>query len=218
MADGGTLFLDEIGEMPFEMQVNLLRVLDERAVTPVGGQKAIPIDVRIIAATNKNLKDEVTDGRFRKDLYYRLNVISIAVPPLRARKGDIPLLADYYLKKAAGKIGKHVPSLDQTVFSVLENHDWPGNVRELINAMEHGLNFVKGKTLHVEDLPNYFRNKSIDAPPSGDFQIAKLSSVEKRAIQRTLSHFHGNISRTAKALGVGRNTLYEKIRKYQIQI
>ncbi len=218
MAHGGTLFLDEIGEMPFEMQVNLLRVLDERAVTPVGGQKAVPVDVRIIAATNKKLEDEVSAGKFREDLYYRLNVISITVPPLRARKSDIPLLVDHYLAKAAARVGKPIPRIDQTVLSDLEGHDWPGNVRELINAIEHAINFVAGNVLRVEHLPQYLRHRNIDSSSISDDQIANLSSVEKRAIQRTLRHFHGNISRTAKALGVGRNTLYEKIRKYHIEI
>lgn len=218
MADGGTLFLDEIAEMPFEMQVNLLRVLEERTVTPVGGKKAIPIDVRIIAASNKDLNEEVSSGRFREDLYYRLNVISITLPPLKARKSDIPLLAEYYLKKTAIRIGKDIPRIDQAVFPVLESHNWPGNVRELINAIEHAVNFVKGNTLHVEHLPHYLRHKDPDPPPPCHYQIMKLSAVEKGAIETTLRHFHGNISRTAKALGVGRNTLYEKIRKYHIDI
>jgi transcriptional regulator with PAS, ATPase and Fis domain len=218
LADRGTLFLDEISEMPFEMQINLLRVLEERTVTPVGGIKAIPIDVRIIAATNKNLHEEVSRARFREDLYYRLNVISITVPPLRARKDDIPFLAEYYLKKVSSKIGKTIQHIDRTVLSAFESHDWPGNVRELINAIEYAANFVKGNTLHIEHLPRFFRDKKIGTAPSRDYQIMALSAVEKGAIQEALRHFHGNISRAAKALGIGRNTLYEKIRRYQVQI
>ncbi len=218
LADRGTLFLDEISEMPFEMQINLLRVLEERTVTPVGGTKAIPIDVRIIAATNKNLREEVSRTRFREDLYYRLNVISITVPPLRVRKDDIPLLAEYHLKRISSKVGKTIQHIDQTVLAVFESHDWPGNVRELINAIEYAANFVRGNTLHVEHLPRSFQDKRIDPTPVRDSRIMELSAVEKEAIQEALRHFHGNISRAAKALGIGRNTLYEKIRKYHVQI
>lgn len=216
VANGGTLFLDEIGEMPYEMQINLLRVLEEKTVVPVGGKRTIPVDVRIVAATNKGLYEEVAEGKFREDLYYRLNVISISLPPLRARKGDIRLLTEYYVRTVSRKVGKEITHVDERVFAILDSHDWPGNVRELINAVEYAVNFARTDKLLPRDLPRYLRNQEGESEPTDSYQIMRLTAVEKNAIQRTLRHFRGNISRTARALGIGRNTLYEKIRRYRI--
>jgi len=216
MANGGSLFLDEIGEMPFEMQINLLRVLEEKAVVPVGGRKSIPVDARIIAATNKSLFEEVSRGSFREDLYYRLNVISIALPPLRTRKEDIALLTEHHLKRISRRMGKEIREIAPEVFAAFRKHPWPGNVRELVNALEHAVNFVKGSTLRVEHLPEYLREKDAGEGSIPDDEIMSLSSIEKRAIERTLRHFDGNVTRAAKALGIGRNTLYDKMRKYGI--
>ena len=141
-ANEGTLFLDEIGDMPLEMQINLLRVLEEKAIVPLGGKNAIPINVRIIAATNRSLFEEVSKGHFREDLYYRLNLISIAHPPLRAREGDIRLLANYYVEKISRKMGKDTSKIDPDVLRRFECYHWPGNVRELANAVEHVVNLL----------------------------------------------------------------------------
>jgi transcriptional regulator of acetoin/glycerol metabolism len=216
MANGGTLFLDEIGEMPFEMQVNLLRVLEERTIVPVGGKKAIAVNVRIIAATNKSLYQEVAKGAFREDLYYRLNVISISLPPLRARKDDIKLLVDHHIESSARKLGKNIRKISPAVIDLLQNHDWPGNIRELVNAAEYAVNFVRGDELKVEHLPRYLRTNTAGRPPMERRKLVSLRQAEQMAIENALRYYKGNISRTAKALGIGRNTLYDKIKKYGI--
>lgn len=216
VANGGTLFLDEIGEMPLEMQINLLRVLEEEAIMPVGGKKAIPINVRIIAATNKSLFEEVSKGRFREDLYYRLNVISITLPSLKVRDGDIRLLTQYWVDKISRKVGRQIKHIAPDTLSRLENYPWPGNVRELVNAIEHAVNFTTGETLAVKHLPAYLRKKKFENRLSGVDRIAPLSALEKNAIKKALLFYNGNISKTARALGIGRNTLYDKIKKYDI--
>lgn len=215
-ANEGTLFLDEIGEMPLKMQINLLRVLEEEAIVPVGGKRAIPINVRIIAATNRSLFDEVSKGNFREDLYYRLNVISIALPPLRARKGDMDLLAKYFMKKLSRKIGKDINTIDQDVIRTFEGYHWPGNVRELANAIEYAVNISQGEKLHKKNLPAYLRKIGLEKPQSATDRIKPLSALEKDAIKKALLFYNGNITKTSKALGIGRNTLYDKIKKYSI--
>lgn len=216
-ANGGTLFLDEIGEMPLEMQINLLRVLEEEAVVPVGGKRAIPINVRIIAATNRSLFDEVSKGSFREDLYYRLNVISIALPPLRAREGDIDLLANYFVKEISRKIGKDINSIDPDVIRTFERYNWPGNIRELANAVEYAVNISQDEKLKINNIPNYLRKIRIDKPRSSTDRIMPLSAVERDAIKKALLFYDGNMTQTSKALGIGRNTLYAKIDKYNIR-
>jgi sigma-54 dependent transcriptional regulator, acetoin dehydrogenase operon transcriptional activator AcoR len=215
-ANGGTLFLDEIGEMPLEMQINLLRVLEEEAVVPVGGKSAIPIDVRIIAATNRSLFDEVAKGNFREDLYYRLNVISIALPPLRAREGDIDLLARYFVKKISRKIGININAIDPEVIRTFERYHWPGNIRELANAVEYAVNISQDEQLSKKSLPAYLRKTRPGKPRSVTDQILPLSALEKNAINKALVFYNGNMTKTSKALGIGRNTLYAKIKKYNI--
>jgi sigma-54 dependent transcriptional regulator, acetoin dehydrogenase operon transcriptional activator AcoR len=213
-ANGGTLFLDEIGEMPLEMQINLLRVLEEEAVVPVGGRRAIPINVRIIAATNRSLFEEVSKGRFREDLYYRLNVISIALPPLRAREGDIDLLVNYFVKKISRKVGKNIHAVDPDVIRMFEKYNWPGNIRELANAVEYAVNIAPDEEILVKHLPTYLRKNQFEKPRPGADGIMTLSALEKDAIEKTLLFYSGNITKASKALGIGRNTLYEKIKKY----
>ena len=222
MADGGTLFLDEIGEMPYEMQVNLLRVLEERIVVPVGAKKGVSVDVRILTATHKRLKEEVSAGNFREDLYYRLNAITIQMPPLRARKSDIRTLTAHFVKLTSRKFGHEIKEIDDKVFHMLENHHWPGNVRELINAVEYAVNFVKGSHLRPGHFPDYLRPDDLHlaektASSSPKHELMELRTLEKRAIERTLRHHGGNISRTATTLGIGRNTLYHKMKKYKIR-
>jgi transcriptional regulator of acetoin/glycerol metabolism len=215
-ANGGTLFLDEIGEMPLEMQINLLRVLEEKSITPVGGKKAIPLNVRIIAATNKSLFEEVTKGRFREDLYYRLNVISITLPSLKVMQGDIKLLTRYWVDKISRKMGRKIKQIEPDVLNRLENFHWPGNVRELVNALEHAINFMTGDTLAIKYLPAYLRKKHFEKPQFGEDKILTLRSLEKNNIKKALLFYNSNITRTAKALGIGRNTLYDKIKKHGI--
>jgi transcriptional regulator of acetoin/glycerol metabolism len=216
-ANGGTLFLDEIGEMPLEMQINLLRVLEEEAVVPVGGKSAMPINVRIIAATNRSLFDEVSKGNFREDLYYRLNVISIALPPLRAREGDIDLLANYFVKKISRKMGRNIDAIDPDVIRTFEGYHWPGNIRELANAVEYAVNISRDETLNKKNLPRYLREIRPEKPRSAADPIMPLSALEKAAIKKALLFYDGNMTKAAKALGIGRNTLYDKIRKYKIR-
>jgi len=215
-ANGGTLFLDEIGDMPLEMQINLLRVLEEEAVVPVGGKRAIPINVRIIAATNRSLFDEVAKGNFREDLYYRLNVISIALPPLRTREGDIEMLVKYFVKKISCKIGKNINTIDPDAIRTFETYNWPGNIRELANAVEYAVNVSQDENLNKKNLPIYLRECRPEKPRSATDRIMPLSALEKDAIKKALLLYNGNMTKTSKALGIGRNTLYAKMKKYNI--
>uniref|UniRef100_UPI003BF986A7 sigma-54-dependent Fis family transcriptional regulator n=1 Tax=Clostridium polynesiense TaxID=1325933 RepID=UPI003BF986A7 len=220
LAHGGTLFLDEIGEMPLDMQVNLLRVLQEGMVTRVGGNKYIPIDVRIIAATNKDLRKEVERGTFRQDLYYRLSVLPINIPPLRNRKEDIKILSDHFLKLKSKKLNKEITEIPEETYREMLLHNWPGNVRELENYIEKALNFDNTKNSgfsfenHQEDVPSEEGADNIKMMK--DDEILPLWKAEKIIIERALLKYEGNISRVSAALCIGRNTLYNKIKKYNI--
>ncbi|MGM9974742.1 MAG: sigma-54-dependent Fis family transcriptional regulator [Clostridiaceae bacterium] len=217
LANGGTLFLDEIGEMPLNMQVNLLRVLQEGIINPVGSNKYIPVDVRIIAATNKDLKKKVQQGSFREDLYYRLSVLPVYVPPLRERKEDIKLLVDSFIRRKAKKLGIKEFSLEPNVYVELSKNSWKGNVRELENFIEKTLN-LEGKL--EEAYPNtiapIYEKADIIKGGYQEDRIPKLWEMERQLICRALTKHHGNISKVAKDLGIGRNTLYSKIKKYKI--
>ena len=204
LADGGTLFLDEIGEMPLDMQANLLRVLEEGRLYRVGGNKIINVDVRIIAATNKDLKHEVEQGNFRRDLYYRLNVLPLGLPPLRERKDDIPLLVEYFIRTKAAKLNKVPPQPEVDVLNKLSSHHWPGNIRELENVIESLLNAPDSMTL--ANLPG---PELLEVPENSE--VETLAEVELQHIQKMLAKYEGNVSLAAKALGIGRNTLYRKL-------
>lgn len=217
IANGGSIFLDEIGDMPLEMQVNLLRVLEGNAIVRVGDNKVTPVDVRIIAATNRSLYDEVSKGRFREDLFYRLNVIAMIIPPLRDRKGDISLLTDHYIETVSRKVGKNVEHVDPAVYKILEAYHWPGNVRELANAIEYAINLLQGDELKLTHLPPHLKKKPAMRTMPDDVEIMPLASVEKKAIENALVHFGGNITKVSNALGIGRNTLYDKMKKYGIR-
>jgi sigma-54 dependent transcriptional regulator, acetoin dehydrogenase operon transcriptional activator AcoR len=217
LANGGSIFLDEIGDMPLEMQVNLLRVLEGKAIVRVGDNKVIPVNVRIIAATNRSLYDEVSRGRFREDLFYRLNVVAITIPPLRDRKGDIRLLTDHYIETISRKVGKSIENVEPTVYGTLDAYHWPGNVRELANAIEYAINLLQGDELKLSHLPPHLKKKQTVQTMPDDGEIMPLALVEKRAIENTLLHFGGNITKVSCALGIGRNTLYDKMRKYEIR-
>lgn len=207
-ADGGTIFLDEIGEMPLEMQVRLLRVIEEGVVTRVGGTKPIPVDVRIIAATNRELASAVESGRFRKDLFYRLNVLPVYLIPLRERKGDIILLLDFYMNKISKKLGKNRYAFGEDEISKLVNYSWPGNIRELQNVVELVINTGK---LPPEIMGAHPQEGHV-AKITEKEQVYDLHAIEKDYIIKALEECGYNISRTAKKLGMARNTLYKKIR------
>lgn len=216
LAHGGTLFLDEIGEMPPDMQVKLLRAIQESAVTRVGGNKLIPVDVRIIAATNKNLKEEIDKGRFRSDLFYRLSVIPVYIPPLRDRREDIPLLIRYFLNLKSVRLKKNVPEISKQLFTSLIQYHWPGNIRELENFIEKYVNLDGDLSFDPASMKDENALSSI-ADPTGIKQkpaIFSLADTEKQAIANALGHFSNNISRTAMALGISRNALYEKIKRH----
>ncbi|MBI3950452.1 MAG: sigma-54-dependent Fis family transcriptional regulator [Acidobacteria bacterium] len=211
MADGGTLFLDEIGDISLKTQVDLLRVLEEKKICRVGGNTLIPVDFRLIAATNKNLEAMVAEEKFREDLYYRLNVFSIAIPPLRERRGDIPLMVDHFLRKYAQSMNKPITGVSPAAMEILSRYDWPGNVRELQNAMERAVLVCKTKEIQPVDLPFHVNNGKEPTPGKS------LADVERYHIKRMLQETGWNISQAARLLGIDRVTLYNKIKKYQLK-
>ncbi len=214
-ADGGTLFLDEVSEMPLSMQVKLLRVLQEREFTRVGGDSLLRVDVRVIAATNTLLPDRIAAGRFREDLYYRLNVVALQLPPLRDRREDIPLLAQHFLETFAAKNRKPVKGFSPQAMDRLVRHDWPGNVRELMNAVERAVVLARGDYLTDADLP-----ATASAAAAGPAPVAgaglPLSEVERAVILDTLAAAGGNKSEAARRLGITRRTLHKKLKAYGV--
>ncbi|ADL12508.1 sigma-54-dependent Fis family transcriptional regulator [Acetohalobium arabaticum] len=220
LADDGTIFLDEIGELNFSAQVKLLRVLQERKVSRLGSNELIPVDVRIIAATNKNLKERIKTGDFREDLYYRLNVINLELPPLRERGEDIIILAEYFIEKLGMALGKYNVKLSEPVKKTFKNYNWPGNIRELKNGIESALNLIEGLVIKKEHIPDYLGTETDlqSQHYSIDDELLSLKEAEARAIRKALKYFEGNISRAARHLEIGRNTLYRKIEKYGINI
>jgi len=233
VANNGTIFLDEIGDMPLSMQSKLLRVLQEKEVQRVGGQKSIPVDVRIIAATHRNLEKMVEEGKFRQDLYYRLNVIKIEIPPLKNRKEDIPLISISLLRKLEGKFFRKGIKLSSEVTHRLMQHLWPGNIRELENVLERAINVLDGKTIEVSHLPLYLRDQELvsnqvnetntsknDPAEKNPLSIAPLketlAKVEKEAILNALGITNGNKQDAAKLLKIGKTSFYEKCKVYDI--
>ncbi|WP_319001676.1 sigma-54-dependent Fis family transcriptional regulator [Clostridium estertheticum] len=219
LSSGGTLFLDEIGEMPLDMQVNLLRVLQEGYITRVGGDKIIPVDVRIIAATYKDLKKEVEKGRFREDLYYRLSVIPIKIPSLIERKGDLPILIDHLLKIKANKLNKKLTIMSAGIYEKMLNYNWPGNIRELENCIENIVNLNGESTMvfgHDEknkSINNDCLNKVLSVENK---KIYTLAELERNEIIKAMDQNECNMTKTAKDLGITRATLYSKIKRYNI--
>jgi len=211
LADGGTLFLDEVGNIDMKTQMDLLRVLETKQFTRVGGNDVIRVDFRIICATNKNLEKAVTDGTFREDLYYRLNVFSIVVPPIRERKSDIPTLANYFVRKYAQTMGKAITSISADAMDLLVRNDWPGNVRELENAIERAMVVGKPPAIQIEDLPFQLTEKK------KKFRAGSLAEMEKNHIEEILAENNWNISRSAEILQIDRVTLYNKIEKYGLK-
>jgi len=217
LANGGTLFLDEIGELEPQMQVKLLRVLEERAFERVGGQKTIEVDVRLIAATNKDLKKQVAGGKFRDDLFYRLSVVTIGLPPLRERRDDIPLLVSAFLQQCSEDNNKNVTELTPDAMNVLMAYDWPGNVRELRNAIEQMIVLSRSEKLSLRDVPAGIR---------GGADLTKISVVrngmtveeaEKELIVQALKELNGNRTRAAEKIGMSRRTLHRKLKRYGLE-
>jgi transcriptional regulator of acetoin/glycerol metabolism len=221
VANGGTLFLDEIGEMPLDAQVNLLRVLQNGRVTRLGGSKEISIDVRVIAATNKNLKEEVKRGNFREDLYYRLCVIPIKLPPLRERKGDVKKLIEYFFRIKSFKLNKPIPDISEELYNKLLCYNWPGNIRQLENCIENMVNLDGKLSFDLwEDSDNNINEeiKSIEEKEDSRNDDFNLGELESKTIVEAIKSYNHNMSKVAKALGISRNTLYLKIRKYNIEV
>ncbi len=212
MADGGTIFLDEIGTVSPKMQIELLRVIETKQFMRVGGNENIHSDFRVIAATNEPLENLMKEGKFREDLYYRLNVFTIFIPPLRERKEDIPVLADFFIKKFNAQMNKSVKGVSKEAMDFLLNYNWPGNVRELENAVERALVVGKNELIQIADLP--FHVTPFNLNDEGD---SSLSAIEKRHIQNTLEGNSWNISKTAEVLKIDRVTLYNKISKYGLR-
>lgn len=232
LASGGTLFLDEIGEMPLGKQVSLLRAVQEKEITRIGDDKVIPVDVRIICATNKDLKNEVEKGNFRQDLYYRLNVIKIRLPSLRERREDIPLQFNYFLEQMSDKMEIPIPQVEPEVIEYLRSYDWPGNVRELQNVVERMINISNGQKISIKHLPNEIlqQHPVLNADPlpvcSSEISVTMQrerkkqlqSQLEQQEIIRLISKHGGNISRVAQEMGISRNTIYRKMKNYGIDI
>jgi DNA-binding NtrC family response regulator len=237
-ADGGTLFLDEIGELPLAAQVKLLRALQQSEIEPVGGKKPVKVDVRIVSATNRDLIADVKAGRFREDLFYRLHVFPITVPPLRTRREDIPELARYFLARFAAEEGKRVTAIEADAVALLTGHAWPGNVRQLENAIFRAVVLAEGETLGVNEFPQLARNHKDDgnmlpemagapilAPQAlelttggnslslldGQDHVRTLDEIERDVIRFAISHYRGQMSEVARRLQIGRSTLYRKL-------
>jgi two-component system response regulator HydG len=223
-ADGGTIFLDEIGETSPAMQAKLLRVIQEREIQPVGSSRVEKVDVRIVAATNRDLSEEVEKGNFREDLFYRINVVTLQIPPLRKRMEDIPLLADAFVRRYAEKNRKVVKGFTPLAMNYLLNHDWPGNVRELENAVERAVILMTGDHITENQLPINITGKDLSSDTAmlgeGVQNIPAdqpLEEIEKRAIIATLKSTGGNKSETARRLGINRKTLHNKLKRYGLE-
>ncbi len=215
-ADKGTLFLDEIGEMHIDLQSKLLRVLEMGEFIKVGDTKAIKVNVRIISATNRNLEHEIKEGKFREDLYYRLNVFTIQLPSLKERKEDIPLLAKFYAELFAVKTNSRVKGMTDEFIKTLQRHYWKGNIRELKNVMERAVILEETDQLTVDSLPLELQNQEEVQPAGNQLSAFSLASVEKLHIQRVLNHTNGNKTEAAKLLNIGLTTLYRKIEEYKL--
>ena len=211
ISHGGTLFLDEIGEISMRMQIDLLRVLEDRVFYRVGGTQPLKSDFRVIAATNRNLEDAVKDGIFREDLYYRLNVISFEIPPLRERKEDIPLLAEHFLRRFTQETNKPIDRISRDAMDEMMLYEWPGNVRELENAIERAVVVSKSRYILPEDLPIFKPDYCIT------LKDHSLKEVEKAHISKMLNDTQWNIKKCSEILGIDRSTLYSKIKRYELK-
>lgn len=222
LANGGTLFLDEVNGMSLDMQSKLLRILEEKKFQRLGGQSYFHLECRIIAATNKDLYTEIAEGNFRSDLYYRLSVLDIHVPPLRDRQGDVELLANILTQEISKKLGKKIDGISPEAFSYLKTQTWPGNVRQLKNWIERAVNLARSSTLTLENFPREKGPKGITGAEYSQGSVSPgtndLSEIEKEAIRSVLEESHGNVSEAARRLGIGRATLYRKLKKYKLTL
>jgi DNA-binding NtrC family response regulator len=213
-ADKGSLFLDEISEVSHSLQVKLLRAIQEREVIPVGGREPLQFDVRFIAATNKLLEDEVKKGTFREDLFYRINVITIPLPPLRDRKEDVPLLVNHFLQKYAQRLGKPSVKISREAMQVLINYDWPGNVRELENMIERAVALCEGDLIEIADLPDKLTEVKIAISDLDECEVT-LDALEEQHIKKVLRKMNGDKVRASQILGINLSTLYRKLARYE---
>jgi two-component system response regulator HydG len=216
IADGGTIFLDEVAELPVDLQAKLLRAIQEKEIRPVGSTRRVPINVRILAATNRDLEQAVAEGRFRRDLYFRLNVLTLRIPALRERKQDIPVLIEHFVERMARGSGvRH--TLSEEAMKALITYDWPGNVRELENCIERACTMSSGPMLHIGDLSSAVQNTRLQTVgstvPSGP-RIVPLADLEKQVILRTIEQLNGDKLLAARLLGIGKTTLYRKLKEY----
>jgi DNA-binding NtrC family response regulator len=218
-ANHGTIFLDEIGEINASTQVKLLRVLGERTIQRVGGNQTVSVDVRVVAATNKHLESQVAEGKFREDLFFRLNVVLISLPPLRERVEDIPVMAATFIKEFAKQNNKKVTGLTSDAQQALLTYNWPGNVRELRTAMEYGVTLTRGERIGLKELPErILRATPTLSPTSLSTQTdLNLEKMEKLFIEQALRVCHGNRTEAALKLGISRRTLHRKLKEYQIE-
>jgi len=215
-ADGGTIFLDEVGDVSPALQAKLLRVLQEHEVRPVGGSAWRTVDVRVIAATNRDLAAAVLEGRFREDLYYRLKVVTLELPPLRERREDIPLLVDHLVRRAARECRKTVTGVSEAALALLCAYHWPGNVRELAHVLERGVALAQQEVLTAEDLPEELRRPGAAPAPSAVNDRPTLAELKRRYVQRIYDESGGNVSRAAAVLGVDRRSLYRMLQRYGV--
>jgi DNA-binding NtrC family response regulator len=218
IAEGGTVFLDEVGELPVDLQAKMLRALQEKEIRPVGSTKVVPINVRILAATNRDLEHAVANGAFRRDLYFRLNVLSLRIPPLRERRQDVPLLAGHILERLAQASGR-AHELSDDAMKALLAYDWPGNVRELENCLERCCAMVSGNVIHIPDLPSSITGAPTPAlSRSTEMRIVPIADLEKQTILGTIAQLNGDKLMAAKLLGIGKTTLYRKLKEYGAEL
>ena len=221
IAEGGTVFLDEIGELPVDLQAKLLRAIQEKEIRPVGSVKRVPIDVRILAATNRDLEQAVSEGRFRRDLFFRLNVLTLRIPPLRERRQDIPLLVAHILERIGRDAGMEKAISDEALKALL-NYDWPGNVRELENSLERACALTSANEIQVRDLPTQIYGAPMEvmamSPPGAMHGIVPMAELEKQTILAALSQVNGDKMLAARLLGIGKTTLYRKLKEYGAQV
>jgi two-component system response regulator HydG len=217
IAEGGTVFLDEVGELPVDLQSKLLRAIQEKEIRPVGSTRRIPINVRILAATNRDLEQAVTEGAFRRDLYFRLNVLSLRIPPLRERREDISLLISHFMERASRASGQEKILTDEAIKAMLA-YDWPGNVRELENCLERTCAFTSGPLIHVPDLPPAVASMVTSISNSSNGQsnnrIVPMAELEKQTILSAIAELNGDKLQAARLLGIGKTTLYRKLKDY----
>jgi two-component system response regulator HydG len=220
IAEGGTIFLDEVGELPVDLQSKLLRAIQEKEIRPVGSTRRIPINVRILAATNRDLEHAVTEGTFRRDLYFRLNVLSLRIPPLRERREDISLLIAHFMERSSRASGLEKILSDEAM-KVMLAYDWPGNVRELENCLERTCAFTSGTLIHVNDLPPAIARIAVVSSDNGNTalqsRIVPMAQLEKQSILSAIAELNGDKLQAARLLGIGKTTLYRKLKDYQAQ-